>query len=397
MSSQSSGDHQSDLWISLDDAVKGTGVSKRSIQDWVRTGEVKREKRKGKVFLWVADLTALTPLTRAVPEVEPEELAQGPEVLLPEAVDSYVAGASMKAVGERLKENRQLQEKILSRLDEVGGAIELVQKNAMEPKDPQLDERTVKELSLLGNVFRSIHQQNEKVSKALEGQELLLKNLESGLDREASWSDRWVKGEQKVARWKIVSICLLMGAMTLGLFFWREIEGMVRSHEDELKQVEEQKRALLTDVELAEKKVILTKKESEKEVSSLVDQHSKAFDQERSMNLSKVKALKLELQALELEKARALRNKDIEKERLLTELKAMSVSERERLEKRYQQELKKVEAREQSLLELTSKIGAMQTTLEKTILEKTMSSANHHEHHEQPSLLESLMEPSPKN
>jgi hypothetical protein len=371
MSSQSSGDHQSDLWISLDDAVAGTGVSRRSIQDWVRTGEVKREKRKGKVYLWVADLTALAPLTRPVPETEPEQVLRAPEVLLPEAMDNYVAGASMKAVGERLKENRQLQEKILSRLEEVGGAIDLVQKNAMEPKGSALDERTVKELSLLGNVFRSIHQQNEKVSKALEGQESLLKNLESGLDREASWSDRWVRGEQKVARWKIVSICLFMMAVTLGLFFWREIEDMVRVHQDELRLAEDQKRALLTDVESAEKNVMMTKKESEKNLKTLVSQHSEFMERERSLNLDKVRTLKLELQAVELEKVRALRDKDIEKERLLVELKSMSASERQRLEQRYQQELKKMEAREQSLLELNSKIGAMQS-----VLEQTVSSAN---------------------
>ena len=371
MSSQTSGDHQSDLWISLDDAVEGTGVSRRSIQEWIRTGEVKREKRKGKVYLWVADLTAITPLTRPVPEATNESAPRGPEVLLPEAIDSYVAGASMKAVGERLKENRQLQEKILARLEEVSGAIETVQKSALEPKESQLDERTVKELSLLGNVFRSIHQQNEKVSKALEGQELLLKNLESGLDREASWSERWVKGEQKVARWKIVSICLFMLALTLGLFFWKEIEDMVRVHQDEIRLAEEQKRDLLENVEQAEKKVLLTRQQSEEGVKALVTQHSKVLEQERSLKLEKIKELKLEIQAMELEKARALREKDLEKERLVSELKSMSTSERERMEQRYQQELKKLEAREQTLLQLTNKVGAMQS-----MLEQTMSSSN---------------------
>jgi hypothetical protein len=369
MPSQQSGDQNSDLWISLEDAVEGTGVSKRTIQGWVRSGEVKREKRKGKTYLWVADLTAMTPLTRSEPSAEsaPQEDAT-PQVILPEVMDSYVAGASMKAVGERLKENRQLQEKILERLEEVGGAIELVKEKGMEPVAPALDERTVKELSLLGNVFRSIHQQNEKVSKALEGQEELLKNLEAGMDREIKWTERWMKGEKSLLRWKVVALILVVLMIASGMvaaqFYLNEMDKL----EQEQALAEEKRREIIEESEARERDLLLARDEHKKSLQ-LLKQRGEETVKHHKLQFSE------EVQRLELEKARALREQALanekllrermdEKERLLKEVKDMAEKQRLLLEARYKEELRQSESSQQKGWEvLNQKIQSMEKVL----------------------------------
>jgi hypothetical protein len=273
----------SELWISLEDAVQATGVSRRNIQEWVRSGQIKREKRKGKVFLWVSDLTELTPLTR----VDPETVPQPEPELLPTVLGPNLPSASIKVFGERLSESVGLQKQILQRLDDVQQAA-LAAGADKEPAMPLLDERTVKELSLLGNVFRSIHQQNEKVSDALLKQEQMLSSMGEDANKEERWIAKCSGAERRLGSWKLFSVfvgMLFLLALVSGFLYdqqQRELgvvaeEKHLKEKELLLDQVSRQERE--ADEQIAQKQKVLqgAQQRHERELLSMRQQHESAF------------------------------------------------------------------------------------------------------------------------
>jgi hypothetical protein len=342
MVSSSTGDNNSDLWISLDDAVSYTGVSRRSIQEWIRTGQVKREKRKGQIFVWVADLAGLTPLTRP----EPEEESPKAEVLSPSYSDGYTSAASLKAVGERLKENFLIQEKILNRLDEVQNAVVKANERSVEPV---LDERTVKELSLLGNVFRSIHQQNEKVGKALDQQESLLRKMESNIDREDSWTQRWLGSERRLGRWRLLTITFLVLGMAIALLGWQEFTRQMEKWELQVRQSQQENKETIEL--LAEKNKILLLKE--KEIQQL-DRDSKLRLAEETAKLEQKFVREMQ------ERESALQKEISDKEMLLALLKEKEEQHLKQLESMHSQELSRMTANQsQTISALSESIAAL--------------------------------------
>ena len=272
----------SELWISLEDAVQATGVSRRNIQEWVRSGQIKREKRKGKVFLWVSDLTELTPLTR----VDPETVPQPEPELLPTVLGPNLPSGSIKAFGERLSESVGLQKQILQRLDDVHQAA-LSTGADKEPLAPLLDERTVKELSLLGNVFRSIHQQNEKVSDALLKQDQMLSSIREESNKEERWIEKCSGAERRLGRWKLFSVIvgmIFLFALVSAVLYDQQQRALgVMAEEKHLKekevlmdQVSRQERD--ADEQIAQKQKVLqaAQQRHERELLSMRQQHESA-------------------------------------------------------------------------------------------------------------------------
>jgi hypothetical protein len=195
----------------------------------------------------------------------------------------------MKAFGDRLKESVGLQKQILERLDEVQSlALQNVQREPAETK-PVLDDRTVKELSLLGNVFRSIHQQNEKVNEALIKQDELLKSIQDNSAKEKEWSDRWVGSERKIGKWKVMSISattLLIAASGFGAFAYlqqRELtQVQIQTSETEKQALadkillEQQQRKELLDQK--KEHLAQTQERHEEEVLSLKQEHESSIN-----------------------------------------------------------------------------------------------------------------------
>lgn len=247
----------------MDEAVSASGVSRRTIEDWVRSGQVKRERRKGRVFLWVADLAHLTPLTRT--ELEPE-LTQEPEVL--PSTEGFSGPAPLKVLGERFKENAELQRKILEKVESVEVSLHNL------PGDGSgLDEKTLKELSLLGSVFRSLHQQNEKVNQGLEGQGRTLSEISLLLQenqREGEQKDQLVR---RVSRWK--SSFLVVGVLSLVIVLvgLREHSMQKANWEDDLLESQQQSTALEADVEKKEGELLKQAKEHRDAVAQKEEQH----------------------------------------------------------------------------------------------------------------------------
>lgn len=327
-------DPNSDLWISLEEAVSSTGVSKRTIQEWVRSGQVKREKRKGKVFLWVADLTKITPLTRER-EPKPDEVpTPEPEVLAP-SYENY-PGAPMKMLGEKLKENQEMQEMILAKVGDVEGAL---QRLGEIEKTPGLDERTVKELSLLGSVFRSIHQQNEKVGQALGDQGEMIKNLGEQLKTEQSWRDRWDQIRSRLTLWKgltIAAIFIFLSAAVLGLQehlrrqgLW-DLERIEQQHkEEDLINDLDQERQLSSRTSMELKNTSLSLKAKETLVVQMEEEQKKLQERQLQQQAEIRTALQhLQSRELELERMRLAHEKELKKfdERHKAELKRMEES-----------------------------------------------------------------------
>jgi hypothetical protein len=332
-------DPNSDLWISLDEAVRSTGASRRAIQDWVRSGQVKREKRKGKVFLWVADLTQIIPLTRKrVPE--PDEVpTPEPEVLAP---SETFPGAPLKMLGEKLKENQEMQEEILSKVGDVKGA--LLRLEEIE-RSPSLDERTVKELSLLGSVFRSIHQQNEKVGLALGTQEEIIKELGNKLETEQGWRDRWGKIRSKLTLWKALTCIAIIIFIALSVIGFQEHLRREGAWNLELVETINKKEGLINDLD--QERLNSTRKDRQiKEVTLNLNEREtmlKRMEEERQL-LQKSHAQQQEKIRMALQH---LQNRELEMERLrlahqnsIQKLDARHKGELSRMETRFDKTLK---------------------------------------------------------
>ncbi len=186
------------LWIPLEEAVERSGVSQRSLQDWVRTGKIKKERQNGVTYLWVSDLVQLTPLQDSGAggaRTAPPEIVLQPEETRSSSPAGFV-GLS-RQIAEEVREGLAVQRQILE-------SVQRLSTQAEHDREGRLDEKTAKELALLGNVFRAVHQQNEKVSLGLAAQEQLLKDVlamnrrEDELlhraEREREWHGRALAG-----------------------------------------------------------------------------------------------------------------------------------------------------------------------------------------------------------
>ncbi|MBF0197324.1 MAG: hypothetical protein HQL32_06420 [Planctomycetes bacterium] len=284
----------SDLWISLDEAVLRSGVSKRNIQEWVRSGQVKREKRRGKIFVWVRDLVTLTPLTQKE-EVETEELpVMTTEILPPSAGElSQGASASLRLVGEQLRKNSENQENMLTRMDEIQGVLSQV--NDMDRLDP----RTIKELSLLGNVFRSIHQNGEKVAEALKTQELMLKGLgeESAKKEELQKEVHDLEKKSDRGYWvaALISVVVLAISGVLYLMMSQEqqkLENNILSQNEEIELKEGEIKVAKNEISKKEDEKLELERQKQAEFIAAQDKYANDL------------TLLMEKQALEKEKIR---------------------------------------------------------------------------------------------
>jgi len=160
MPQEQPGQENSDMWISLDEAEKRSGMSKRNLLDWTKEGKVKREKKKGVIYLWVADLIKLAPLTQT--EISPVET----EILSPVPEPSTSIGnfGPLRNISDQIETSLDNQNSIIQNFEALQKHIQKISKASNKPV---LDEKTVKELSLLGNVFKSLYQQNEKLNQTL--------------------------------------------------------------------------------------------------------------------------------------------------------------------------------------------------------------------------------------
>lgn len=174
MPTEQEGQENSDMWISLDEAMLRSGKTKKEIIDWTKSGEVKREKKKGIIYVWVADLIKLTPLTQT--ELPPK-VKETTEIIRPESsvASSMAHLAPLRNIAEQMEQSLEQQRHVLEKIDAL--EIQINQPVEIEKQPPLLDEKTIKELSLLGNVFKSIYQQHEKISKSLEDQEKVMNQL----------------------------------------------------------------------------------------------------------------------------------------------------------------------------------------------------------------------------
>lgn len=336
----------SELWISLEDAVEASGVSRRNIQDWVRSGQIKREKRKGRVFLWVSDLAELTPLTR----VDPETVVRPEPELLPTVLGPNLPSASIKAFGERLTESVDLQKQIMQRLEDVQQAA-LVARAEKDSEAPLLDERTVKELSLLGNVFRSIHQQNEKVNDAILNQERLLTSIKETSFKQEEWAEKFSGAERKLGRWKMITVAVglfLLSVLGFALLYGhqqRELEVLAKAeHMKEkavlLDQVGRHEREV--EEQIAEKKKLLqgAQQRHERELLSLDQKHESAFTTLQVSLQQQLLALE-ELKDDELQRGRE--DWQRQQQALLFQLEVMSDEHQKELERLSEQHRREIE------------------------------------------------------
>jgi len=272
MSQAHLGDEQSELWISLDEAVIRSGLSKRTILDWSRDGKVKREKRKGRIYLWVSDLVQLTPLTRTEPIEQSTQVHQ----VLPSVSSETYGGSNIvqiKLMGDQLKHNLEKQEQVLENVIQLQSTLE-----RLESKEV-LDERTRKELSLLGNVFRSLHQQNEKVNVALEVQSQSLNRfIEIHSDREIL-VQKIEKTNQRATTWFYSLVFGMVLFILLSSWLFREWSidqkhalALVESEKSEKQRIHgELEKEKLELVELREKK--------ELEMKTLSHQHLQVLEE----------------------------------------------------------------------------------------------------------------------
>ena len=362
----------SDLWISLEDAVHSTGVSRRTIQEWVRSGQVKREKRKGKVFLWVADLTQITPLTRER-EPQPDEIpSPEPEVLAPSEIYS---GAPLKMLGEKLKENQLMQEQILSKVGEVEGAL---QRLGELENSPALDERTVKELSLLGSVFRSIHQQNEKVGIALSTQDGMIRELGEKLKTEQGWRERWDQIRSRLTIWKGLTLAAITIFISLSVIGLQEHLRRKGNWGLELLQNKNEQESLINDLDQArlnstkkdeaihDAKQDLIKKElvleNMKKERQMLEEKQR---QQQDANEKELKELEQKQRTQQDATKTALQHLQ-SRERELERLRLSHLDEMKKLDERHQEELTRMEDRFDKTLKVFQ--SANDSTSEKSSL-----------------------------
>lgn len=256
----------------MDEAVLRSGLSRSTILDWSRSGKVKREKRKGKVYLWVSDLATLTPLSRVESQVD--QLSE-PEVLPSTIPESYSGGSNIvqiKLMGDQLKENLEKQEQVLEHVVELQSTLAKLEQQEV------LDERTKKELSLLGNVFRSLHQQNEKVNLALVSQkESLEKWQQQQGDREALIK-KVEQSDKKATTWLfgLLSATVIFGVLVFWIF--REWQNDHELSTNIVENLEDENRKLNTDLEKEQLNKEALREEKNAEIKNMLSQHSEVLD-----------------------------------------------------------------------------------------------------------------------
>lgn len=191
--------------------MERTGVSQRTLQDWVKSGLIKKEKRAGVQFLWVEDLVRQTPLQQ-----NPEPETQQPELLTPQP-----SGGSLslnRQLSQQFAEGLELQKRVLGKIESL--EISLKQQNPLDPA-------VVRELSLLGNVFRSIHQQNEKVGLALSRQEQQLSDLLQ-VSRQTGELEGRLEHERERSRWTtttLLAVLFITGVAAISKIVHDRFEG----------------------------------------------------------------------------------------------------------------------------------------------------------------------------
>lgn len=339
----------------MDEAVLRSGLSRSTILDWSRSGKVKREKRKGKVYLWVSDLATLTPLSRIEPEVEQ---LSSPEVLPSTLPENYSGGSNIvqiKLMGDQLKENLEKQEQVLEHVVGLQNTLEKLEHQEV------LDERTKKELSLLGNVFRSLHQQNEKVNLALVSQKEALERWQQDQGNREELIKKVEQSDKKATTWLfgLLSATVLFGVLIFWIFREWQNDQKLSTHIVENLEGENRKLNTNLEKEQLDKEALREKKNTE--IKTLQSQHTEQLESLEYEFREKEQSTKLQLETqlkeqqdkflghLEKKDQQVLtqleqQKKDLEKFRLETELKKQA--ELERLEKTHQsalEELKKSE------------------------------------------------------
>lgn len=272
MNPTSSNDDQSDLWISLDEAVLRSGLSRRTILDWSKSGKVKREKRKGRVYLWVSDLATLTPLTR-VEKVA--EVVSEPEVLPSVPSENYGGSnvVQIKLMGDQLKENLERQEEVLEHVTELQNSLARLEEKEV------LDERTKKELSLLGNVFRSLHQQNEKVNLALVSQRDAWDEWQVKNDDREELLSKVNTSNKKASTWLVLLISASVIFFILGFWGFREWSIDHQHAEEKVHQLEDVKSQLDVSLEREKLEKLDLLEKQKQEIHQLTETHMSKLTQ----------------------------------------------------------------------------------------------------------------------
>lgn len=313
MPSEQHGNSGSDLWISLEDAVKTTGVSKRNIESWVREGRIKREKKGGVVYLWVQDLAQITPL--ASPE-SAEDRSVEPEIIQPVPRDHFSSPTVLgRQISEKLEKGLHLQEELAERMERINQGLEKVEKGA-------IDEKTAKELSLLGNVFRAIHQQNREVSEALASQKQLLEDVPAMIGDRDRLKDEVEKGKRKnlttTAIFSVLVVALLITAVGLGMYFSSEAR---RANEEKERRIEE------------------NRKDASRERAQLREEHNERLKDLKSGYEQRLAEIKREFEREEQLWQQKLQDRDRQASEQLERLEREKQKETEQLTNLYHQKL----------------------------------------------------------
>lgn len=332
----------------MDEAVLRSGLSRSTILDWSRSGKVKREKRKGKVYLWVSDLATLTPLSRVEPEVEP---LSAPEVLPSALPENYSGGSNIvqiKLMGDQLKENLEKQEQVLEHVVALQTTLEKLEHQEV------LDERTKKELSLLGNVFRSLHQQNEKVNLALVSQKEAIEKWQQEQGHREELIKKVEQSDKKATTWLfgLLSATVLFGV----LLFWiyREWENDQELSSHIVENLEEEKRELNTSLEKEQLDKEVLREKKNQEIKSILSQHNEKVESLESEFREKEKSSQLQyenqLKQQQDKFLTHLEQKDKQVIKQLEQQKSDFEKLKEETEQRKQAEIERLEKTHQSVL-----------------------------------------------
>lgn len=329
----------SDLWISVEEAIEKSGVSRRTIQSWVKAGQVKKEKKQGIVYLWVSDLVKLTPLVH-----REKEVSASTEIIPPsEEVFSTMSNSlgPIRNLGEQVQESMEVQQKILEKVDELRHDFEMAPRG-----NGQLDAKTVKELSLLGQVFKSIYQQNEKVSETLQNQEKLLLSIK----RDENLKEELDEVKQKKLLQMTSGLFFVMVIIMVALWGLREFHLVNQSLEGDLDISKNKNIRVQKKVDDLNEKIVQKQNEYRESMNKLDREY-----------LNKVSNMKKEHEAKEEDfrsKQESLKNefkkdKEVAAKRHQLELETLQSTQKEwMLEHKslYEKEIERLEAMNQKLI-----------------------------------------------
>ncbi len=356
------GQENSDMWISLDEAEKRSGISRRKLLDWTKEGKVKREKKKGVIYVWVADLIKLAPLTQT--EISSVET----EILLPEPEPAATMGTlgPLRNISEQIEVSLGNQNAIIQSFETLQKHIQKISKASNKPV---LDEKTVKELSLLGNVFKSLYQQNEKLNQTLDEHGKALTQI-SGSEQSIEILNEKVATSEKSRYlahlcWAAFSIFSVAILVIFIVYFKNNADSLNKS----LEMVKSQSAEQLKD---STNQIHLTKMDRDRKLEKLREESTNSIEKLRlaHKNDAEKMTLKLAEEKKEIKHEYEKMTSKIDQNHQL-ELGRIEIAKKEEIQKLNQQYLKEIEKLRKANLEQAKEHAKEKEALHVNILQNT--------------------------